>query len=572
MCVEPLLRNIENNPMIEPLHSSQLGTFLPKTFAYADDVTCLMRRNLASLKSLFNEYERLTRRSGLELNADKTEIMKLNHRNLMPNEDFAVDYLETTHLIKCKPEVKINGIIFHSSEAVMRNANVEAVVARADRHFKMWTRRGLSTLGKVLIVKTFGISQAIFLMQSMVLKECDIKRINAVLYKFIWNRHYQASKAPERIKREIMNKPVKFGGLGMLDIARLDDSLKLRALGRLISTSHPMLAIVRNKLDLTDYFFPKCSTKLEAVTDRGIDLLRIDRQRLWDEGDRLDEIKIIKMFRSAKLKNVLNDNGKRSIPYFRLAVRGVTKVGMLARLEWAQLRRYAKYNKLNSIIDCVIERSNWAIPELTREEMELYPVGRSFASLGTLKSKSIRECRSEQDPLCVFKIGVILTPNESQNYFEKVRKLTSTKHKNSLLRVLHGEVYTKERLFRFGLAPDPICESCDEVETLTHKVLECPRVRAVWDLTLEATDKLRLTLTNDPNEDMTQRILGACLDTNLTLITIHAEIVTRILMSKSPLPPPHIILQSVLLMVLNREKKEDTRVKIESLLADYYTF
>ena len=38
MCMEPLLKNIEANPRIEALRSVSLNCYLPKTFAYADDV------------------------------------------------------------------------------------------------------------------------------------------------------------------------------------------------------------------------------------------------------------------------------------------------------------------------------------------------------------------------------------------------------------------------------------------------------------------------------------------------------------------------------------------------------
>ena len=357
----------------------------------------------------------------------------------------------------------------------------------------------------------------------------------------------------------------------MLDIASLDDSLKLRAFGRLLGTSHPMLMLLREKLDLTDYFFPK-GTVVDGIAARGIDLLKIDRQSIWDEGHRVGEMKFIQMVRSLKLKNIFTENGKRSIPYFRIVVRGLTKIGQLTRQDWAQLKKYTKYRKLQPIVDSIVEGNYQAIPDLTEEERELYPIGKGFANLRTLKSKTIRESRADKEPLCLFKIGLILTPSESLNFFDKVNKLTSTKHKNSLLRTLHGEIYTKEKLFRFGLVQDPNCENCNQVETLLHKVQDCARVRAIWELALEATDKLRLALTDNPNEELTQRILGACLDSNQTLVTIHAEILTRILMARTALPPPNIFLQSVLLTTLSREKKDRAREKIESLLVDYYSF
>ena len=108
-----------------------------------------------------------------------------------------------------------------------------------DANLKAWSRRSLTTLGKITIIKTFALSQAIYFMQSLNLNESVFKTINSLLNKFIWNRHFMAAKAPERIKRDIVIKSIKLGGLGMLDAAELDSSLKLKALGRLLTTKHP---------------------------------------------------------------------------------------------------------------------------------------------------------------------------------------------------------------------------------------------------------------------------------------------------------------------------------------------
>ena len=58
----------------------------------------------------------------------------------------------------------------------------------------------------------------------------DFKKFNALLYQFIWNRHFGAAKAPDKIKREIINTTIEFGCFGLLDIQDLDRSLKLKML------------------------------------------------------------------------------------------------------------------------------------------------------------------------------------------------------------------------------------------------------------------------------------------------------------------------------------------------------
>ena len=267
MCMEPLLRNIESNPQIESVRSTLLENDLPKTYAYADDVNCIMKDSPIALQALFKEYERLTTISGLELNADKTELIRLGSNN---PATYDVEYRNRNHQIHSQDEIKINGIFFQRQYEPMVTRNVEVAIAKMDKHFKSWSRRSLSTLGRILITKTFGISQIIFLMQSLALNDAHFKKINATVYKFIWNRHYLAAKAPERVKRDIVNNPICNGGYGMLSVSELDQSLKIRALTRMLDSGHPFLKILLSKLDLQSYFSPMFNAPkgIDPVFDR----------------------------------------------------------------------------------------------------------------------------------------------------------------------------------------------------------------------------------------------------------------------------------------------------------------
>ena len=102
----------------------------------------------------------------------------------------------------------------------MIDANVGCVLAKVDSNLKKWSTRNFSTLGKILIAKTFGISQLICIMQSLE----HFKKFYNILYKFLWKGHYSASKAPERIKREIMVTPMSLGGYGMIHARSLTEN------------------------------------------------------------------------------------------------------------------------------------------------------------------------------------------------------------------------------------------------------------------------------------------------------------------------------------------------------------
>ena len=97
MCMEPLIRNIIENPNIKAVNSTILSCDLPKVYAYADDVNCVMLDEESSLKELFKEYEKLTLASGLELNAEKTEIMRLCREE---GRTYTVEYKEAEHEIR----------------------------------------------------------------------------------------------------------------------------------------------------------------------------------------------------------------------------------------------------------------------------------------------------------------------------------------------------------------------------------------------------------------------------------------------------------------------------------------
>jgi hypothetical protein len=65
----------------------------------------------------------------------------------------------TRYLIQAQNDNKLNGITFNQNDDTMKRINFEAMKAKMERHFTEWSKRGLSLLGKIQIVKTFGLSQ-----------------------------------------------------------------------------------------------------------------------------------------------------------------------------------------------------------------------------------------------------------------------------------------------------------------------------------------------------------------------------------------------------------------------------
>ena len=163
------------------------------------------------------------------------------------------------------------------------------------------------------------------------------------------------------------------------------------------------------------------------------------------------------------------------------------------------------------------------------------------------------------------KIGLILTPNEALNLFSVINKLTSTKCKDVLLRLLHGELYSKERLFRYQLVDAPTCPRCDEIETLSHKYIECDYVKEIWRRTFQLKDKLRISTGNDT---LLERIFCSN-EPNLSILTVHSEILNRIRYlnpSSNFLTLPVIIARNATAKIARIETKQEVKEALYNLL------
>ncbi len=131
LAMEPLLRNISKNSTITAIKSRSINYTWPKIIGYADNVTIITENTNNSVREIFQEYERLTKASGLKLNADKTEKFNITSQNvtgaLATNN---VTYCQTRYLIQAQEDIKINGITFNQNDSEMKITNFETMKAK----------------------------------------------------------------------------------------------------------------------------------------------------------------------------------------------------------------------------------------------------------------------------------------------------------------------------------------------------------------------------------------------------------------------------------------------------------
>jgi hypothetical protein len=170
----------------------------------------------------------------LELNADKTEILILNKKTA---ENFRITYNKQRHEITSVLEMKICGLFYCSDPDLEYKHNVVSKMESLTIQIKKWIPRNLTMEGKILIVKTFGISQLIYNMQSFEFKDLEIINIERIIFKFIWATSTNQNGI-DRIKRSIMKNDYLKGGMQVTDIDCLNRSLKLKQFIRAYKTNH----------------------------------------------------------------------------------------------------------------------------------------------------------------------------------------------------------------------------------------------------------------------------------------------------------------------------------------------
>ena len=127
--------------------------------------------------------------------------------------------------IEIKNRVKIVGIVFDKNlSAGDIKENWEIRIEKIKKIVKLWMKRNLSIIGKIQIIKTFLLSQFIYILQSLFIKKGVLDEINTIFYRFIWKRDSIDKKAWERVRRSVLCSTKEKGGLEMINLHEFHNS------------------------------------------------------------------------------------------------------------------------------------------------------------------------------------------------------------------------------------------------------------------------------------------------------------------------------------------------------------
>jgi hypothetical protein len=234
IAMDPLIRSInENKKIIAPTLFVKRKIKAPKCLAYADDLTILCKNSVECVREVFKTYSKFTYISGLELNAEKTEIFNSGENN---DQVYSIMYMDKNINLKTHDSIKIGGIVFHTDNAIEHQLNVGEKINNMENQFKHWMARDLTINGRSIIAKAYGISQIIYVMQTCEFHRKDLIEIERLYFKFLWAKSWN-TKNPERIKRTCLKMERNQGGINALDIESLYTAIKIKQITNALSSN-----------------------------------------------------------------------------------------------------------------------------------------------------------------------------------------------------------------------------------------------------------------------------------------------------------------------------------------------
>ena len=195
-----------------------------KISSYADDTTLFIDGSSISINTTVDILHNFSRASGLKINYSKSEAMKIG--SLILNEDLLPpgEIQQWT-----KGPVRLLGVKLSHNDKELFNLNYNPQIDKIKTILNLWSRRDLTPIGKITLVKSLALSQLTFLLTVLPNPPQKlISEVNTLIYRFIWNGKC------DKISRKVVVNSYANGGLKMLNLECIQKSLKSTWIKRLL--------------------------------------------------------------------------------------------------------------------------------------------------------------------------------------------------------------------------------------------------------------------------------------------------------------------------------------------------
>ena len=335
-----------------------------------------------------------------------------------------------------------------------------------------WGRRHLTMNGRMILAKTFLLSQIVFPAQVIEVGKKDVKKIEKLIYSFV--NGSRSLYGPERIARINLKASTEAGGINGIDVESFLQSIAVKQYSK-ATNNHRILSLIQTS-----------AIPLGDVSTTARKVLR-NNFRTHAEQVAMPNVQQLQLLSGIPLATVLTPESNGAILAAQAAI---VNLGQL-QLIWN--RRQITRSRIGVILRCLPKE----IAALLRSGMlldspsfEVWFSRSSITKIGTLASKAIRkEIIARKFPDHFVDLGKIYKrmdwPPPGTDYlsnFSNVNKLKHPTLRAIRLKIQYKDVFSNERRHRFGLVDSPSCEICRQIETVEHQMLTCDNAKRMWEL------------------------------------------------------------------------------------------
>ena len=383
--------------------------------------------------------------------------------------------------------VKILGIYFSYDENKNKYLNFDLKIQKLQTKLDSWKARNLTLFGKVLIIKSLGLSQLLYAASNVNVPNEIIHTIKAKLFSFLWNNK------KDKIKRESIYQDYDRGGIRMTDVDIMIKALRLGGLNFLLRCNYdakyldPKLPAFYN--DILSFF---SKFKSQYNYEQGQEIILFNNQAILIDGKPF-------FFREWFSKGIicindlLNENGKflsfqefqskydfrTNFLNFYQVINAIPKALVFKALTQDKPpkenflgNRNTKF-KLAEHIDIDLQKIKakdfyWLLNEKTNDS---FPTGpKKWSKIMNLNFTEWRH---------IFKVAKqICRENKLKEFHYKF---------------LHRIIVTKKELCRFGIKQDSDCLYCGKEDSIEHTFINCQFSKAFQRRAIQWFNKVNYT-------------------------------------------------------------------------------
>jgi hypothetical protein len=422
-----------------------------------------------------------------------------------------VQYGDEQHYLQGTKSIKINGVVFHKDIIQMKEENFNHLIVKIEKMLSGWRTRQLSLLGKILIYKTFGMSQVIYVLSVIGLSLNQYKRIDTMFNNFLWGRELGRAGTGSRIGRERLNTPIEYGGFGMIQYERILEGIYCRQLSKMYDHAfcHPLKSIiVKNEsifatgnslTSLADEVAIKAHNVMSDVVTKYVK--KLSNQQI------VEDVILINQVGATDIGTIVKPRWQHSVEATRLLFTlGCTNIKDIIDRGREAVRLSRKIVKAPYLrIIKALWQSNMRC-DFVQNEKYMTLKG-TYKPIYMITSKEFRELMTGNAKLLPPRLTTNININDDndrlaiKSYFSLVKRLANTRHKNTLLRIWNGDCLSNTRLVHLGVVDTNLCPNCAMIDTPMHMLVECYVASQTWT-------NLMARIPKSPHISLTDYALG----------------------------------------------------------------